>query len=56
MKSALVLAYLDDITLADDAETVLKNFLQLKEAVSRIGLKINSYKCEVVGHTDAPRS
>jgi len=40
MKSDLVLAYLDDITLGDDAETVLKDFLQLEEAASCIGLKI----------------
>jgi len=56
MKLEFVLAYLDDITLGDDAETVLKDFLQLEEAVSRIGLKINRDKCEVVGHTDASRS
>jgi len=41
MKSELVLAYLDDITLRDNAETVLKDFLQLAETASRIGLKIN---------------
>jgi len=44
MKSELVLAYLDDITLGDDAESVLKDFLQLEEAASRIGLKINRDK------------
>jgi len=46
MKSELILAYLDDITLGDDAETILKDFLQLEEAASRIGLKINRDKCE----------
>ena len=34
MKSELVLAYLDDITLGDDAETVLQDFLLLEEAAS----------------------
>ena len=52
MKSELVLAYLDDITLGDDAKTVLGGFLQLKESALRVGLKINRDKCEVVGHTD----
>jgi len=53
MKSELVLAYLDDTTLGDNAETVLKDILQLEEVASRIGLKINRDKCEVVGHTVA---
>jgi len=41
MGSELVLAYLDDITLGDDAETVLNDFLQLDEAASR------ELKCDV---------
>jgi len=56
MKAELVLAYLDDITLLDDVETVLKDFLQLDEAASRIGLKINRDECEVIGHTETSRS
>jgi len=49
MESKLVLAYLDDITLGDDTETVLKDVLhQLEEAALRMGLKINKDKCEVV--------
>ena len=56
MKSELVLAYLDDITLGDDAETVLADFMRLEESALRVGLEINRDKCEVVGHTDASRS
>ena len=56
MKSELVLAYLDDITLGDDAKTVLQDFLLLAETAKSLGLEINMNKCEVVGHTDATRS
>jgi len=41
MKLALVLKYLDGITLGDDADTVLKECMQLEEAALRIGLEIN---------------
>ena len=37
----LVLAYLDDITLGDDAETVLGDFLQPEESALCVGLEIN---------------
>jgi len=37
----LVLAYLDDITLGDDVETVMKDVLQLEEAALHISLEIN---------------
>ena len=53
MKSELAVAYLDDITLGDDAETILGDFLMLEESALRVGLEINRDKCEVVGHTDA---
>ena len=39
MESELVLAYLDDITLGDDAETVLGDFLQLEEFAPRVGFE-----------------
>ena len=55
MKSELVLAYLDDITLEDDAETVLADFMRLEESALRVGPEINRDKCEVVGHTDASK-
>ena len=55
IKCELVLAYLDDITLGDDAETVLGDFMRLEESALRVGLEINRDKCEVVGHTDASR-
>jgi len=56
MKSESVLAYLDNITLGDDAEIILRNFLQLEEAALRIGLRITRDKCEVIGYTDTSRS
>jgi len=55
MKSELVLAYLDDITLGDEAETVQKDFLQLEEAASHIGLKISRDKCSDVGRENFSR-
>ena len=55
MKSELVLAYLDDITLGDNTDTVLGDFMLLESAAHRLGLEINREKCEVVGHTDATR-
>ena len=44
MKSELVLVYLDDITLGDAANIVLKDFLLLEEAGQRLGLEINRFK------------
>ena len=49
MKSEIVLAYVDNITLEDDAKTVLGDFLQLEESALRVSLEINRDKCEVVG-------
>jgi hypothetical protein len=56
MMSELVLAYLDDIALGDEAEVCLYNFLRLDESARRVGLKINHNKCEVVGHTVESRA
>jgi hypothetical protein len=50
MMSELVLAYLDDIALGDEAEVCLNDFLRLEEGARRVGLEIN-HKFEVVGHT-----
>jgi hypothetical protein len=56
LQSELVMGYLDDITLGDDAETCLHDFLRLEEAAQLLGLKMNRTKCEVVGHTDETRA
>ena len=56
LQSELVMGYLDDITLGDDAETCLRDFLHLEEAATLLGLKMNRTKCEVVGHTDKTRA
>jgi hypothetical protein len=53
--SELVLAYLADISLGDEAEVCLHDFLRLDEG-TRIGLEINHNKCEVVGHTVESRA
>ena len=55
MQSELVLGYLDDITLGDDAATCLKDFLYLEAAARKLGLEMNRSKCEVVGHTNITR-
>jgi hypothetical protein len=55
MMSELILAYLDDIALSDEAEVCLNDFLRLDEGARRVGLEIN-HKCEVVGHTVEPRA
>jgi len=42
IKSALVLKYLNDITLGDGADSVLKEcIMQLEEAALLVGLEIN---------------
>jgi hypothetical protein len=56
MQSELVLGYLDDITLGDDARTCLNDFLHLEDAARRLGLEMNRSKCEVVGHTKKTRT
>jgi hypothetical protein len=56
MMSELVLAYLDDIALGDEAEVCLYDFLRLDEGARRVGLEINHNKCEVVGHTVESRA
>ena len=55
MQSELVLGYLDDITLGDDAATCLKDFLYLEAAAKKLGLEMNRSKCEVIGHTNITR-
>jgi hypothetical protein len=42
MKSEIVLAYLYDIPLADDADIVLKDLLLLEETGQRLGLEIKA--------------
>jgi len=42
-------SYVDNIILQDDAETVLKYFLQLEVVILHIGLEMNRDKGEVIG-------
>ena len=56
LKSELVLGYLDDITLGDDAAVCLDDFLHLEEASKRLGLTMNRSKCEVIGQNDVARA
>lgn len=39
--------YLDDGTLCDDPDVVLKDFEQIIEKAKKIGLEINPSKCEI---------
>ncbi|HSN23573.1 MAG TPA: hypothetical protein VLS45_05310, partial [Methylomicrobium sp.] len=47
---------LDNVTLGDDAETCLSDFVHLEDVPQLLGLKMNRTKCEVVGHTDETRA
>ena len=53
---SVVLDYLDDITLGDDAAVCLEDFLRLKAASEKLGLTLNRSKCEVIGHNDVSRA
>jgi len=55
LHSELVLGYLDDVAMGDDASTVLQDFIDLEIAAKQLGLRMNHEKCEVVGHTDDTR-
>ena len=56
LKSELILGYLDDITLGDDAAICLEDFLRLEAASEKLGLTLNRSKCEVIGHNDVSRA
>ena len=49
LKSELVGAYLDDITLGGDAETVSTDFEDLEKHARDLGLSLNQSKCEIIG-------
>lgn len=51
LKSELILGYLDDITLGDDASIVVRDFLALETSAAKISLTMNRSKCEVIGLT-----
>ena len=44
----LVFSYLDDCCLAGDANAVATAFATLKEGAARIGLQLNTDKCELI--------
>jgi len=56
LQSELVLGYLDDITLGDDAAVCLEDFLRLEAASEKLSLTLNRSKCEVIGHNDVSRA
>ena len=56
LQSELVIGYLDDFTLGDDAEVCLQDFQMLELSAARLGLQINRNKCEVIGHTVESRA
>ena len=56
LKSELVLGYLDDITLGDDAAVCLEDFIRLEAASAKLGLTMNRSNCEVIGHNDDSRA
>ena len=47
INSKLKIAYLDDISLCDNWRTVLADVVKFKESCQRIGLKLNTSKCEI---------
>ena len=56
LKSELVVAYLDDITLGDDAETIAIDFAEICRCATEKGLSLNGAKCEIIGATETSRS
>ena len=56
LQSELVLGYLDDITLGDDAAVCLDDVIHLEEISMGLGLTMNRSKCEVIGHNDVTRT
>jgi hypothetical protein len=55
LRSELVLGYLDDVAMADNASVVLADFIHLEATSTQLGLQINRSKCEVIGHTSETR-
>jgi hypothetical protein len=47
LRCPLNLWYMDDGIIGGDAETVLDDFLKIKEAARDIGLEVNEKKCEI---------
>jgi len=56
LKSELVLGYLDDVAVGDDASTVIKDFIHLEMTAKHLGLEVKRSKCEVIGHTNETRN
>ena len=55
MQSNIAFAYLDDMVLGGDVFVVAEDFLKLESEASKIGLKLNRNKCEVIGHNSDTR-
>ena len=56
LQSELVLGFLDDVAVGDEAETVIRDFILLETTAKNIGLEVKRSKCEVVGHTNETRN
>ena len=50
LKSELRIGYLDDISVADLTQAVAANAVLLIEAASKLGLKLNASKCEIIAN------
>jgi Reverse transcriptase (RNA-dependent DNA polymerase) len=55
LRSELILAYLDDVTLGGSAEDVAQDFVVIEKEAAKLGLMLNRSKCELSGHTEASR-
>ena len=51
LQSDLILAYLDDVALGGEAQSVVSDFIDIENKASALGLQLNRSKCEVTGHT-----
>jgi len=47
------MAYLDDLSIGDEASRVAENLLALEEKAADLGMVLNRNKCEVISHTTA---
>jgi hypothetical protein len=50
VRSELVLRYLDDIAMGEEAMCLLKDLLHLETVGEKVGLELNLSKFEVMGH------
>ena len=56
VKSEFVVAFLDDLTLGGDAETVISDIKNIEKSASALGLELNHSKSEVICSSNATRT